>query len=104
MPSFETYGKKGGRFGSHNLHENKPVDTSFRSDNLIFGTFFNAGVRAYDISNPLQPKEVAAYVPAKPAGSRVATVQINDVYVDENGLVYTVDRFAGGLYILECDF
>ena len=26
---------------------------------------------------------------------------INDVYVDENRLVYAVDRFAGGLYVLE---
>jgi hypothetical protein len=26
---------------------------------------------------------------------------INDVHVDENRLVYTVDRFAGGLYVLE---
>jgi hypothetical protein len=28
-------------------------------------------------------------------------ININDVYVDENGLVYAIDRFAGGLYILE---
>ena len=27
------------------------------------------------------------------------TIQINDVYVDENGLIYANDRFAGGLYI-----
>ena len=26
---------------------------------------------------------------------------INDVHVDENRLVYCVDRFAGGLYVLE---
>jgi hypothetical protein len=28
-------------------------------------------------------------------------VQLNDVFVDERGVVYTVDRFTGGLYILE---
>ena len=28
-------------------------------------------------------------------------ININDVYVDENGLVYAIDRFKGGLYILE---
>ena len=28
------------------------------------------------------------------------TIQINDVYVDENGLIYANDRFAGGLYII----
>jgi hypothetical protein len=28
-------------------------------------------------------------------------INLNDVYVDENRLVYTVDRIRGGLYILE---
>jgi hypothetical protein len=26
------------------------------------------------------------------------------VYVDERGVIYTVDRFSGGLYTLEMDF
>ncbi len=104
MPAVETYGRKGGRYGSHNLHENRPGETSFKSDNLIFSTFFNGGVRAYDISNPLQPKEVAAFVPPAPEGTRAGTIQFNDVFVDETGLVYAVDRFAGGLYTLEMTF
>lgn len=29
---------------------------------------------------------------------------MNDVFVDERGIVYTVDRDVGGLYILEMDF
>ena len=33
-----------------------------------------------------------------PRGRRI---QINDVYVDENRLIYAVDRFVGGLYIME---
>ena len=28
---------------------------------------------------------------------------MNDVYVDENGLIYAIDRVKGGLYILEMD-
>ena len=104
MPPFEHYGHAGGRYGSHNLHENRPGETSFQSDTLIFSTFFNAGVRAYDLSNPLQPKEVAAFVPEGPKNSRVSTIQINDVFVDEQALVYAVDRHSGGLYILELDF
>ena len=104
MPAVETYGRKGGRYGSHNLHENRPGETSFKSDNLIFSTFFNGGVRAYDLSNPLQPKEVAAFVPPAPEGTRAGTIQFNDVFVDETGLVYAVDRFAGGLYTLEMTF
>jgi hypothetical protein len=103
MPPVEDYQRRGGRYGSHNLWENKPGDTCFQSDNLIFSTFFNGGVRAYDLTNPLQPKEIAAFVPPAPAGSRVGAIQINDVYVDENAVVYAVDRFAGGLYCLEME-
>jgi hypothetical protein len=29
---------------------------------------------------------------------------MNDVFVDERGIVYTMDRFSGGLYTLEMDF
>jgi len=36
--------------------------------------------------------------------SPTGTIQINDVFVDERGIVYTVDRHVGGLYILEMDF
>ena len=104
MPPLDTYARKGGRFGSHNLHENRPGETSFRSDTLVFATFFNGGVRVFDTSNPLQPKEMAGFVPPAPANSRVGAAQINDVFVDENGIVYAVDRFGGGLYILETTF
>ncbi|MGE3149645.1 MAG: LVIVD repeat-containing protein [Pseudorhodoplanes sp.] len=104
LPPVEDYAPRGGRYGSHNLHENRPGETSFRSETLIFGTFFSGGVRAFDISNPLQPREVAAFVPPAPQGSRVASAQINDVYVDENGITYAAERNTGGVYILEPDF
>lgn len=100
-PPYDAFAKRGGRFGAHNLHENLPVATSWRSDRIIVGTFFNAGVRAYDVGNPYQPQEVAYYVPGAPKLSPVGAVQLNDVYVDDRQIVYTVDRFVGGLYILE---
>jgi len=100
-PPHRTFAHRGGRFGAHNLHENLPVPTSWRSDEIVVGTFFNAGVRAYDIANPYQPQEVAYFVPAPPALSRAGAIQLNDVYVDDRRIVYTVDRFVGGLYILE---
>jgi hypothetical protein len=67
----------------------------------VFGSFFNAGVRAYDTRDPFQPREVAAFVPEAPAGSSVGAIQINDVYVAADGIVYAVDRSGGGLYILQ---
>jgi hypothetical protein len=90
----------GGRFGAHNMHENRP-GPAFQSPNLIFGTYFSGGVRVHDIADPLQPKEVAFFVPDPPRNSPAGSVQINDVYVDENELVYAVDRFTGGLYVIE---
>ena len=100
MPPVEDFGRRGGRFGAHNLHENRP-GPAFRSNETIFGSYFNAGVRVHDVSDPFRPEEIAYFVPAAPKGSRVPATQINDVYVDENRIIYAVDRFAGGLYVLE---
>jgi hypothetical protein len=93
-----------GRFGAHNIHENVPLPTSWHSDQIVLGTFFNGGLRAYDISNPYQPKEVGVFMPPAPPGAPTGTIQMNDVFVDERGIVYAVDRHIGGLYILEMDF
>jgi hypothetical protein len=103
-PSYDAFAKRGGRFGAHNIYENVPVPTGWHSDTIVLGTFFNGGLRAYDIANPYQPKEVAAFVPPGPPGAPHGTIQLNDVFVDERQVVYTVDRHAGGLYILEMDF
>ena len=68
----------------------------------VFATdMLHAGVRAYDIGDPFQPREVAYFVPGAPARAPSGAIQLNDVYVDERRIVYTVDRFVGGLYILE---
>jgi hypothetical protein len=101
LPPVDVFAKRGGRFGSHNLHENYPGPCSWRSEDIVLGTFFNAGVRAYDISNPYQPREIAYFVPGAPKLSPKGAIQINDVFVDDRRLVYAADRFSGGLYILE---
>jgi hypothetical protein len=104
MPPVDAYKDRGGRFGAHNIHENVAVPTAWQSDQIVIGTFFNGGLRAYDISNPYQPKEVATFVPPPPKGTPAGAVQLNDVFVDEREIVYTVDRHTGGLYTLEMDF
>jgi hypothetical protein len=93
--------RNGGRCGAHNLHENPPGRGAWRSEDIVLGTFFNAGVRVYDLRDPFAPREIAWFVPPQPEGSPVPTVQINDVFVDDRGIVFAVDRHAGGLYILE---
>jgi hypothetical protein len=101
MPPVEAFARRGGRFGAHNLHENLPLPGSFRSDTVIVGTFFNGGVRVFDTTDPYRVEEIAYYVPGAPRLSPAGAIQLNDVFVDDRQLVYTIDRFGGGLYILE---
>ncbi|MEW6451857.1 MAG: hypothetical protein AB1490_14470 [Pseudomonadota bacterium] len=103
LPDYKAYAARG-RFGAHNIHENVPLPTCWQNDQIVLGTFFNGGLRAYDISNPYQPETVGIFVPPAPPGAPTGTIQLNDVFVDEREVVYTVDRHIGGLYCLEMDF
>jgi hypothetical protein len=91
--------ERGLRFGPHNLHENRLG--TYRSADLIFVTYFNAGLRVYDISDPAAPAEVASWLPPTPAGQEAP--QINDLFVDADLSVYVTDRVNGGVYILQPD-
>jgi hypothetical protein len=103
-PSDADYIGMGGHFGPHNLHENRPG--SFVSQDLIFTTYQNAGVRVFDIRNAYQPREVAALVPAPPTRivdprpNRARVVQSCDIFVDAQGLAYVTD-YNAGLSIIE---
>lgn len=95
-----------GRSGSHNISENVPDGPNFQSDSLVIGSFFNAGVRIFDVSNPSQPRLAAWDIPPVPdhpssnAPSPDLTIQINDVYIDNRGVIFADDRFGGGLYVM----
>ena len=91
--------ERGLRFGAHCLHENRPG--SYVSEEIVFVTYFNAGLRVYDLADPAQPVEIAHWIPEIPPGQQ--EVQINDVFVDAAGLVYATDRVQGGVYILAPD-
>lgn len=104
QPAEADYKNKGGHFGPHNLHENRPG--SFVSAQTIFATYQNAGVRAFDISNAQAPREVGAWVPPAPRRlmdhrpNRARVIQSADVFVDAAGLIYSTD-YNAGLFILE---
>jgi hypothetical protein len=103
-PAEADYKAKGGHFGPHNIHENRPG--SFVSSQLIFATYQNAGLRVFDISDRFMPKEVGALVPPQPATladtrpNRARVIQSADVFVDAKGLVYATD-YNAGLYVME---
>ena len=100
------YLAKGGNFGPHNLYENRP--DGFVSDQLVFATMHNAGIRVYDIRNPYRPDEVAALVPPAPSRqvdprpNQALVIQNADLFVDRNRIIYASDT-NGGLYIMEMD-
>ncbi len=103
-PTEADYKSKGGHFGPHNIHENRPG--SFVSSQLVFATYQNAGIRVFDISDAFAPKEVGALVPPQPKTladtrpDRARVIQSADVFVDAAGLIYATD-YNAGLYILE---
>ena len=101
---------RGGRFGTHSVNENM---TAIYYKKVIFVAHFNAGLRAVDIRDPYNPKEIGYYIPAitdKTDKRCVGTganekckiaIQTNNVDVDDRGYIYIVDRANTGMHILE---
>jgi hypothetical protein len=106
VPSDEDFCGQPGHFGPHNLHENR--SGAFQSSDIIFATYQNAGVRAFDISDPLRPNATGHYLPGLPQRTRDTRVGAQlpvtrhsaDVFVDTEGLTYVTD-YNGGLNILQ---
>jgi hypothetical protein len=82
---------RGLRFGAHASNEAQPPVFARR---LLFFSWFAAGVRAVDIRDPRQPREVGYYIP----GGDALT---NNVEVDARGVIAIVDRAGAGLHLLE---
>jgi hypothetical protein len=101
--------KRGGRFGAHNLHPNFPSSTSANLKNTTVASWFNGGVRIFHVTDgpagvPAAPphlEEIGYYIPAGLPGNPGGAAQINHALVDEKGLIYAIDRFTGGLYVLK---
>jgi hypothetical protein len=101
---------RGGRFGTHSSNENM---TPIYYGRVLFVAFFNAGIRALDVRDPFNPKEIAYFIPPVTAKTdkrcvgrgadercKIA-VQTNNVEVDDRGYIYIVDRANTGLHVLE---
>ena len=77
----------GVRFGAHQPHE------FVAADNLVYAAWFAGGLRVVDITNPRRPTEAGRYVPRPVTGTRPP--MSNDVFVDNRGLIYLIDRDNG---------
>lgn len=94
--------------GPHNqsqLHHNPDVAPQ---DQFVYLTYFNAGLRIYDVSHSRRPREVAWFLPPDPTErygplpTRDLVVQSEDVLVDRRGFIYVTDKNQG-LWILRAD-
>ena len=68
---------------------------------MIYLTYFNAGVRIFDIKNPRAPKEVGWFMPPTPIKRHgplpydKLVSQTEDVLVDTRGNIYITEQLAG---------
>lgn len=98
---YPNFNQRGGRFGPHNQHHHQNDPHLFRSSTLVYLTWFNAGLRVYDISDPYLPREVGWFLPADPVVRRgllprsALVTQSEDVLVDARGYAYLTDKNHG---------
>src|SRR5215467_2526359 len=101
---YKNFCEKGGRFGPHNVNQEIHLPDVEKPGNLIYLTYFNAGLRVYNIKDPLLPVETGWFIPPQPlerAGAlpRDLVSQTEDVLVDTRGYIYVTDK-QWGLWIL----
>lgn len=100
--------EKGGRFGPHNTNQEQHNPFIEKQGALVYYTWFNAGLRIFDVADPRRPVETGWFVPPaprlrvgpKPESSLVT--QTEDVAVDARGNIYISDK-QWGLTILRYD-
>jgi hypothetical protein len=101
---YKNFCEKGGRFGPHNVNQEIHLPDVEKPGNLIYLTYFNAGLRVYNIKDPLLPVETGWFIPPQPSERvgplpRDLVTQTEDVLVDTRGYIYVTDK-QWGLWIL----
>ncbi len=95
---------KGGRFGPHNMNQLQYNPNVQKQGNLVYLTWFNAGLRVYDVSDKRLPREVGYFVAGLPEKVHIPSygnfVRMEDVFVDNRGYIYLTGGAQQGIYIL----
>jgi hypothetical protein len=103
--TYTDFCERPGWSGPHNqnqLYHNPDVQAPGK---LVYVTYFNAGLRVFDVSNPRLPTEVSWFLPPDPRQRygpmppSELVVQTEDVVVDRRGYIYITDKNQG-LWIL----
>jgi hypothetical protein len=98
---YRDFSEKGGWQGPHNLNQLQHNPDVERQGDLLYLSYFNAGLRIFDVSHPRLPQEVGYFIPPDPTqrygpmpeGRLV--VQTEDVLVDRRGFIYITDKNQG---------
>ena len=102
---YPNFHRRGGRFGPHNQHHHQGLPHLLQDDARVHLTWFNAGLRIYDTTDPYVPREIAWFLPDDPSERRgplprtALVTQSEDVLVDTRGVIYLTDK-NHGLHLL----
>jgi hypothetical protein len=103
---YKDFCQKEGRFGPHNVVMEQHNPDVHPTTNILYITWFNAGLRSWDISDPYQPTNVGYFLPpenpnAKKHGGphEAPNNWMEDVTQDARGYIYADDD-KWGLWIL----
>ncbi|HEY7302278.1 MAG TPA: hypothetical protein VH684_30660 [Xanthobacteraceae bacterium] len=106
--TYKTFCEKEGRFGPHNTVMEQHNPDVHRLGDIMYITWFNAGLRVFDVSDPYFPTEVGWFMPpenphpAKHGGESPHEAPTNwseEVAQDARGYIYMVDD-KWGIWIL----
>ena len=102
MP-FKNFQTRGGKFGPHNWIVPQPHNPNVAKfdGKTLFNAWFNAGLRAFDISDPYVPVETGFFLPADPLKRtgvqpiKSLTTSSEDIIADSRGYIYMSDKNHG---------
>ena len=104
--SFKDFCDKVGRFGPHNTVMEQHNRDVHRTGSRMYITWFNAGLRAFDISDPYLVTEVGWFMPPERQGEKehggahaAPTNWMEDLTQDTRGYIYATDD-KWGIWIL----
>jgi hypothetical protein len=75
-----------------------------KQGNLSYMTWFNGGLRIFDVGNSRAPREVGYFMAGPPPKQYLKAygpyVRMEDVLVDDRGYIYVTGGAQQGLYVL----
>ncbi|HTK35936.1 MAG TPA: hypothetical protein VL358_11705 [Caulobacteraceae bacterium] len=96
---YKSFCDKGGRVGPHNVNAEIHLPDAQAPGDLVFMTYFNAGIRVFDITDANSPQETGWFLP-KIGSWESGERGMEDVLVDTRGNVFVTDGEAKGLWVL----